>query len=40
MIDCGKQNLLGILINAVDYEAAVAAIMAAAREGHGFAVSA
>ena len=40
MIDRGKQNLLGILINAVDYEAAVAAIMAAAREGHGFAVSA
>jgi N-acetylglucosaminyldiphosphoundecaprenol N-acetyl-beta-D-mannosaminyltransferase len=40
MIDRGKQNLLGILINAVDYEAAVAAIMAAAREGRGFAVSA
>lgn len=40
MIDRGKKNLLGILISAVDYEAAVAAIMAAAREGQGFAVSA
>ena len=40
MIDRGKMNLLGILINAIDYEAAVAEIMAAAREGHGFAVSA
>lgn len=40
MIDLGKKNLLGILINAVDYEAAVAAIMTAARERRGFAVSA
>ncbi len=40
MIDRGKKDLLGIQISAVDYEAAVAAIMAAAREGHGFAVSA
>lgn len=40
MIDRGKKNLLGILINAIDYEAAVVEIMAAAREGHGFAVSA
>jgi exopolysaccharide biosynthesis WecB/TagA/CpsF family protein len=40
MIERGKKNLLGILISAVDYEAAVAAIMAAARAGHGFSVSA
>ena len=40
MIDHGKRNLLGVLVNAVDYEAAVDAIMAAAGEGRGFAVSA
>jgi exopolysaccharide biosynthesis WecB/TagA/CpsF family protein len=40
MIDLGKRNLLGILINAVDYDAAVADIMTAARERRGFAVSA
>jgi exopolysaccharide biosynthesis WecB/TagA/CpsF family protein len=40
MIDRGKQNLLGILISAVDYEGAVAAIMAAARARNGYAVSA
>lgn len=40
MIDRGKMNLLGILISAVDYEAAVDLIMAAARKGQGFAVSA
>jgi exopolysaccharide biosynthesis WecB/TagA/CpsF family protein len=40
MIDRGKVNLLGVLINAVDYEAAVAAIMAAARKEDGFSVSA
>ena len=40
MIDRGKHNLLGILISAVDYEAAGAAIMTAARGGHGFTVSA
>lgn len=33
-------NLLGVLISAIDYEAAVDYIMAAAREGQGFAVSA
>jgi N-acetylglucosaminyldiphosphoundecaprenol N-acetyl-beta-D-mannosaminyltransferase len=40
MIDQGKHNLLGVQVNAVDYEAALTAIMAAAREGRGFAVSA
>lgn len=32
MIDCGKQNLLGVLIDVVDYDAAVGKIVAAARE--------
>lgn len=31
MIDRGKQNVLGVLVDAVDYEAAVAKILAAAR---------
>ncbi len=39
MIDVGKRNILGILIDAVDYEAAVERIMRAAREGWGAAVS-
>ncbi|MDX1501690.1 MAG: WecB/TagA/CpsF family glycosyltransferase [Thermoanaerobaculia bacterium] len=33
MIDRGKRNLLGVLIDAVDYEAAVDRLLAAAREG-------
>lgn len=40
MIDRGKRNLLGVLVDAVDYEAAVARIMDAAREQRPFAVSA
>ncbi len=40
MIDREKRNLRGILINAVDYEAVLAAIIAAARTRYGFAVSA
>lgn len=40
MIDRGKQNLLGIQINAVDYEAAVAAITQAAHAGNNLTVSA
>lgn len=36
----GKRNILGILIDAVDYEAAVDTIFRAAREHHGAAVSA
>lgn len=31
MIDLGKQNVLGVMVDAVDYEAAVARILAAAR---------
>ncbi len=40
MIDAGKRNLLGVLIDAVDYEGAVARIAAAARSGHPLAGSA
>lgn len=40
MIDHGKQNLLGILIDAVDYEAAVEKIISAAHAREPFAVSA
>lgn len=40
MIDKGKQNVLGVCVDAVDYEAAVARILAAARERRGMAVSA
>jgi len=40
MIDQGKRNILGVEINAVDYEAAVAAIIAAAAERRPMAVSA
>src|ERR1700685_303295 len=40
MRDEGKKNVLGILINALDYEAAVDSILCAAREKRGFAVSA
>lgn len=40
MIDQGKQNILGVKVNAIDYEAAVARIIAAAQEQTGFSVSA
>lgn len=40
MINRGKKNLLGILIDAIDYEAAVTAVMSAAHDGRGCAVSA
>ena len=40
MIDHGKHNILGIGVNAVDYEAAVATIIAAAVERRPMAVSA
>jgi N-acetylglucosaminyldiphosphoundecaprenol N-acetyl-beta-D-mannosaminyltransferase len=40
MISNGKHNLLGVLIDAVDYEAAEEAIADAARAGRGMAVSA
>ena len=40
MLDFGRKNILGIGINAVDYEAAVEKIITAAREKRPFAVSA
>ena len=40
MINRGKHNLLGILVDAVDYEAAVDRILEAARDHRGAAVSA
>lgn len=40
MKDLGKHNLLGVLVDAVDYEAAVAKIIAAAKAGQGFSVTA
>ncbi len=40
MIDCGKHNLLGIRVDAVDYEATVQRIVHAARERLPMAVSA
>jgi exopolysaccharide biosynthesis WecB/TagA/CpsF family protein len=39
MIDQGKHDILGVLVNAIDYEAAVEKIIAAARAGKGLAVS-
>lgn len=40
MIDKGKRNVLGILMNAVDYEAAVEFVIRAARDRRGAAISA
>jgi exopolysaccharide biosynthesis WecB/TagA/CpsF family protein len=40
MIDRGKQNLLGVRVDAVDYEAAVERIIAAARDERPYGVSA
>jgi exopolysaccharide biosynthesis WecB/TagA/CpsF family protein len=40
MISAGKRNVLGVLVDAVDYEAATARVMAAARERRPFAVTA
>ena len=40
MIDLGKRNILGVQVNAVDYEGAVHQIADAAREGRPFGVSA
>jgi N-acetylglucosaminyldiphosphoundecaprenol N-acetyl-beta-D-mannosaminyltransferase len=40
MIDKGKQNILGVCVDAVDYEAAVEQVIAAARERRSMAVSA
>ncbi len=40
MLDFGKKNILGVGINAVDYEAAVGKIISAARDKRALAVSA
>jgi len=40
LIDKGKKNLLGILVNAVNYEAAVSKVIAAASAGKPMSVSA
>lgn len=40
MLDFGRQNILGVGINAVDYDAAVEKIISAARDKRPFAVSA
>ncbi|MEV6599065.1 WecB/TagA/CpsF family glycosyltransferase [Actinoplanes sp. NPDC051346] len=40
MIDRGKQNVLGVLVDAVDYDAATARIIEAARERRHYAVTA
>jgi exopolysaccharide biosynthesis WecB/TagA/CpsF family protein len=40
MIDLGKKNVLGVLVDAVDYEAAVGRIIRAASERRGMSVSA
>ncbi len=40
MIDKGKKNLLGVWVDAVDYEAAVSRIIAAARERAAYSVAA
>lgn len=40
MIDHGKKNILGILVSAVDYDAAVEQIIAAAHAGRSLAVAA
>lgn len=40
MIDKGKKSVLGVLVDVVDYEAAVAKILAAARDGRPYGVSA
>jgi N-acetylglucosaminyldiphosphoundecaprenol N-acetyl-beta-D-mannosaminyltransferase len=36
----GKRNVLGVLVDAVDYDGAVEKVIAAAREGRGYSVSA
>jgi N-acetylglucosaminyldiphosphoundecaprenol N-acetyl-beta-D-mannosaminyltransferase len=40
MLRAGKRNILGILIDAIDYESAVEHVVQAARKGHPTAVSA
>jgi exopolysaccharide biosynthesis WecB/TagA/CpsF family protein len=40
MIDAGKRNVLGVLIDVVDYEAAASRVVAAARDRQPFALTA
>lgn len=40
MLDCGKHNILGVEISAIDYPAAVARVTAAAEKGERLTVSA
>jgi exopolysaccharide biosynthesis WecB/TagA/CpsF family protein len=40
VIDNGKRNVLGVLVDVVDYEAAVSRVLAAAREHRPFALTA
>ena len=40
MIDLGKKNVLGVGVNALDYEAAVRNVMAVAKAGRRYAVTA
>lgn len=40
MIDLGKSNLLGVLVNAIDYDAVADHVVAAARDQRSFAVTA
>ena len=40
MIDLGKKNILGVQVNAIDYEAAIARVIAAAKNQSPLAVSA
>jgi len=40
MLDLGKRNVLGVLVDAVDYEAAVKRVIEAAEEGRPYGVSA
>lgn len=40
MVDAGRRNVLGILIDAVDYDAAVERIITAAKDGRPYSVSA
>ena len=40
MTTVGKRNLLGVLVDSVDYDSAVERVIAAAEEGQGFSVTA
>jgi len=40
MIDLGKKNILGVYVNAIDYQAAITNIVEAAHSGQPFSVSA